>query len=79
LIFKGHFGQVVRGEFRGQAVAVKILNPSAAPDRNARERQNFVNEALLLQQYKHKNIVKFLGIAAIRDPLMIIMELVERR
>jgi serine/threonine protein kinase len=47
-------------------------------DQSARDRQNFINEALLLQQYKHKNIVEFLGIAAIRDPLMIIMELIER-
>lgn len=33
---------------------------------------------MLLQEYKHKNIVKFLGVAAIRDPMMIVMELVER-
>ncbi len=76
-ISKGHFGQVARAEYHEKFVAVKILLPSAA-DRGTRERQNFINEALLLRQYKHKNIVKFLGIAAIRDPLMIMMELIER-
>jgi serine/threonine protein kinase len=68
---------VVRAEYRGKFVAVKILLPSSA-DVNDRKRQNFINEANLLREYKHKNIVKFLGIAAIRDPLMIIMELIER-
>ena len=74
---QGHFGEVRRAEYRGQPVAVKVLLPSSV-DRSARNRQNFINEALLLQQYKHKNIVEFLGIAATRDPLMIVMELVER-
>ncbi|CAF3729180.1 unnamed protein product [Rotaria sordida] len=74
---KGHFGQVARGEFRGKPVAVKILHESSTAQ-NAQARKNFINEALLLQQYKHKNIVKFLGIAAIHDPLMIIMELIEQ-
>ncbi|CAF0979554.1 unnamed protein product [Adineta steineri] len=77
VIGKGHFGEVVRAEYRGEYVAVKILHPSTT-DRNAEDRKNFIKEALLLQQYKHKNIVKFLGIAAIRDPLMIIMELIEQ-
>ncbi|CAF4044445.1 unnamed protein product [Rotaria sp. Silwood2] len=77
MLGKGHFGQVARGEFRGKPVAVKILHESSAAQ-NAQARKNFINEALLLQQYKHKNIVKFLGIAAIRDPLMIIMELIEQ-
>lgn len=57
---------------------MKILHSTSA-DRSVRDRQNFINEALLLRQYKHKNIVKFLGIAAMRDPLMIVMELVEGR
>ncbi|CAF2069418.1 unnamed protein product [Rotaria magnacalcarata] len=74
---KGHFGNVVRGEYRGQFVAVKILHASST-GQSPQSRNNFINEALLLQQYKHKNIVKFLGIAAIRDPLMIIMELIEQ-
>ncbi|CAF1382169.1 unnamed protein product [Rotaria sp. Silwood1] len=77
ILGKGHFGQVARGEFRGKPVAVKILHESSAAQ-NPQARKNFINEALLLQQYKHKNIVKFLGIAAIRDPLMIIMELIEQ-
>lgn len=55
---------------------MKILH-STSVDRSVRDRQNFINEALLLRQYKNKNIVKFLGIAAMRDPLMIVMELVE--
>ncbi len=74
---KGHFGQVARAKYHKENVAVKILHEPPG-DRTARDRQNFINEALLLKQYKHKNIVKFIGIAAIRDPLMIVMELIER-
>lgn len=68
----------MRGEYRGKAVAVKVLHPSPA-DRTGKDRENFIREALLLQQYNHKYIVKFLGIAAIRDPMMIVMELIERQ
>ena len=76
--FKGHFGRVVRGEYRGQKVAIKVLHSSTTA-LTEKDRQNFINEAFLLQQYRHKNIVKFLGIAAIRDPMMILMELIERK
>lgn len=75
---QGHFGQVTKGEYKGKTVAVKVLHSSSS-DRSGRDRKNFVNEAMLLQEYKHKNIVKFLGVAAIRDPMMIVMELVERK
>lgn len=66
-----------KGVYKGKTVAVKVLHASST-DRSVRERNDFINEAMLLQEYKHKNIVKFLGVAAIRDPMMIVMELVER-
>ena len=77
LFEKGHFGQVARAKYHKESVAVKILHEPPG-DRGVRDRQNFINEALLLKQYKHKNIVRFIGIAAIRDPMMIVMELIER-
>ena len=76
--FKGHFGEVSRGEYRGQKLAIKTLRSPGA-NLTEKDRQNFINEAFLLQQYRHKNIVKFIGIAAMRDPMMILMELIERK
>ena len=79
LVFcQGHFGDVYRGEYRKIPVAVKMLRP-AANVLNPKDRENFINEALLLKRYKHKQIVQFIGIAAYREPLMIVMELVERK
>jgi c-src tyrosine kinase len=77
IIVQGHFGQVLRGVYRGETVAVKVLHTSSN-ERVTRDRQTFINEALLLQQYRHKHIVKFLGIAAIHEPMMIVMEYIER-
>ncbi|CAF0796613.1 unnamed protein product [Adineta ricciae] len=74
---KGHFGEVSRGEYRGQKLAIKTLR-SPGTNLTEKDRQNFINEAFLLQQYRHKNIVKFIGIAAMRDPMMILMELIEQ-
>ncbi|CAF0835288.1 unnamed protein product [Adineta steineri] len=73
----GHFGEVTRGEYCGTPVAVKLLRSVNGPLR-PEDRQNFINEALLLKRFKHKRIVQFIGIAAYREPLMIVMELVEQ-
>lgn len=36
----------------------------------------FMQEARTLKQYDHPNIVKFIGIASQREPVMIVMEFV---
>lgn len=40
------------------------------------QRKKFLMEGRILKQYDHPNIVKFIGIAAQRQPVMIIMEYV---
>jgi len=40
------------------------------------QRKKFLMEGRILKQYDHPNIVKFIGIAAQRQPVMIIMEFV---
>ncbi|CAF3398988.1 unnamed protein product [Rotaria sp. Silwood1] len=74
---QGNFGEVFRGEYRNTPVAVKILRSTIA-DRSSKDREIFINEALLLKRYKHKRIVNLFGIAAHHEPLMIVMELVEK-
>ncbi|UJR37690.1 hypothetical protein I4U23_030385 [Adineta vaga] len=76
-IGSGHFGDVTRGEYRKLPVAVKVLR-SETNVLSPIDRESFVNEALVLKRYKHKRIVNFIGIAAYREPMMIVMELVEQ-
>lgn len=61
------------------SVAVKTLRLTDADRcmKNTKD-QDFINEALVLKKYKHKSIVNFIGIAAYREPLMIVMEFIER-
>ncbi|CAF1633493.1 unnamed protein product, partial [Didymodactylos carnosus] len=72
----GHFGQVFKAQYKNMPVAVKVLNERTVDNR--KEKNNFIREALMLSKYDHKNIVKFIGIAAMKDPIMIVMELVEK-
>ncbi|CAF3712933.1 unnamed protein product [Rotaria socialis] len=74
---KGNFGEVFRGEYRNHKYAIKILRSKKA-DENSRDRDRFVNEALILKRYTHPRIVKFIGIVASCEPLMIVMELAKR-
>ena len=78
MFFEGNFGEVHRGRYRNVPVAVKVLRETNR-QLTLKDRTNFVNEALLLKSYKHKQIVSFYGIAAFHEPLMIVMELVESK
>ncbi|KAL5469291.1 hypothetical protein EMCRGX_G030531 [Ephydatia muelleri] len=63
---KGAFGEVFDAELKGQKVAVKICRSTDIPDR-----EKFLQEAKILKQYDHPNIVKadwcFLGYGAGAD------------
>lgn len=54
-------------------VAVKTCRDTLSED----QRKKFLQEGRILKQYDHPNIVKFIGIAAQRQPVMIVMEYVE--
>ncbi|KAH3746656.1 hypothetical protein DPMN_181066 [Dreissena polymorpha] len=73
-LFKGNFGEVFRGVYRrsGETVAVKTCKDTLSED----QRKKFLMEGRILKQYDHPNIVRFIGIAAQRQPVMIIMEYV---
>jgi tyrosine-protein kinase Fer len=76
-IGKGNFGDVFKGTWRKEnghlkEVAVKTCKVNL-PDEQKRK---FLNEARILQQYNHKNIVRFIGICVQKEPIMLVMELV---
>lgn len=73
-IGNGNFGEVFRGKYTrtGEIVAVKTCKDTLSEE----QRKKFLMEGRILKQYDHPNIVKFIGIAAQRQPVMIIMEYV---
>lgn len=73
-IGNGNFGEVYRGVYKPTklTVAIKTCRDTLSDD----QRKKFLQEGRILKQYDHPNIVKFIGIAAQRQPVMIVMEYV---
>ncbi|XP_076809101.1 tyrosine-protein kinase Fer-like isoform X2 [Clavelina lepadiformis] len=71
----GNFGTVYRGLLIGtnQWVAVKTCKENV--DRSTRDK--FLMEARILKEFDHPNIVKLIGVCTDRQPIYIVMELVE--
>ena len=75
-IFQGNFGDVFRGKLTLKneilEVAVKTCREKLSDD----QKKKFLQEGRILKQYDHPNIVKLIGIAATKHPVMIVMEYV---
>jgi len=63
---------VFRGKYQGAVVAIKTCKEELQED----QKKKFILEGRILRRYDHPNIVKFVGIAAQRNPVMIVMEYV---
>lgn len=57
----------------GNAVAVKTCNETFTQEQT----KTLLTEGRILKQYTHPNIVRLIGIAAQRQPVLIVMEFVE--
>ncbi|XP_028402324.1 tyrosine-protein kinase Fer-like [Dendronephthya gigantea] len=70
---RGHFGDVMKGRLQDsrEEVAVKTCRDNVIETIKAK----FLQEAEILAQYDHPNIVKLIGIATDQDPVYIVMEL----
>ncbi|RVE74533.1 hypothetical protein OJAV_G00023510 [Oryzias javanicus] len=75
LIGRGNFGEVYRGRLRSEntSVAVKTCRENLAPEHKSK----FLMEARILKQYDHPNIVKLIGVCTQKQPIYIIMELIQ--
>ncbi|XP_043320442.1 tyrosine-protein kinase Fer isoform X6 [Cervus elaphus] len=76
LLGKGNFGEVFKGILKDKtAVAVKTCKEDLPQELKIK----FLQEAKILKQYDHPNIVKLIGVCTQRQPIYIIMELVPER
>ena len=75
ILFKGNFGDVYKAKLKSsrQDVAVKTCKHSLPEE----QKRKFLQEGRILKQYDHPNIVKLIGICVQKQPIMIVMELVE--
>lgn len=69
---QGSFGVVHKALYTptGAIVAVKTCHKQLPLDQH----KKLLQEGMRLRQYDHPNIVKFIGIAAQRQPIMVVME-----
>nr|XP_045001873.1 tyrosine-protein kinase Fes/Fps isoform X3 [Jaculus jaculus] len=74
-IGRGNFGEVFSGRLRADntPVAVKSCRETLPPDLKAK----FLQEARILKQYNHPNIVRLIGVCTQKQPIYIVMELVQ--
>ena len=80
LIGSGAFGEVYsalsrlrEGSIANTRIAVKFLNNNAGPE----QKQDFIQEAILMRNFEHPNIVEVYGICMDSEPIGIIMELMQ--
>ena len=66
---RGHFGDVMKGRLKdsGEEVAVKTCRDNVLPA----VKEKFLQEAEILAQYNHPNIVKLIGVAVNQEPAYI--------
>uniref|UniRef100_A0A674NEU9 Tyrosine-protein kinase n=1 Tax=Takifugu rubripes TaxID=31033 RepID=A0A674NEU9_TAKRU len=75
VIGQGNFGEVYSGRLLpgNTPVAVKACKDHLAPE----QKSKFLIEARILKQYDHPNIVKLIGVCTQKQPIYIVMELIQ--
>ena len=74
----GEFGVVAHGKWtqsphKEVEVAIKMLNPDASD----KDRLRFLQEAAIMCQFDHKNVIKLYGVVT-ESPIMIVLEYMSR-
>ncbi|KAJ0406242.1 hypothetical protein ATCC90586_008200 [Pythium insidiosum] len=77
VISRGGYGEVYRGEYRGETVAIKRLLPERRKD--LRQIQAFLGEVKMMAGMEHDRIVRFVGVAwSSLSDLCVVSEFMER-
>lgn len=69
-IGSGNYGEVWKGRCRGLDVAVKTMKPQ----KQTAPRGDFLDEARVMKDLHHPNIVRLWGVSTIMEPLYIVFE-----
>ncbi|XP_055518572.1 tyrosine-protein kinase Fes/Fps [Leucoraja erinacea] len=74
-IGQGNFGEVFSGRLRvdNTPVAIKMCRENLPSE----QKNKFLMEARILKQYEHPNIVRLIGVCTQKQPIYIVMELVQ--
>lgn len=75
-LLKGNFGEVWKGKLivkGGQPIDVAIKTCLEVLDE--KEKKKFMLEMRICRRYDHPNLIKFIGVAAKKQPVMIVLEL----
>ncbi|XP_044484011.1 serine/threonine-protein kinase STY13-like [Mangifera indica] len=70
-IGEGAHGEVYKGRYGDQIVAIKVLQRGSTSGGIATLENHFVREVNMMSRVKHENLVQFIG--ACKDPLMVIV------
>ncbi|ULU09261.1 hypothetical protein L3Y34_013990 [Caenorhabditis briggsae] len=75
---EGAFGEVSMGEYTPKmgGKPVKVAVKQAKPEKLTKVQiKEFMREARIMKNLSHENVVKFYGVAAVQEPLYMVMEL----
>eukprot|EP00250_Pteridium_aquilinum_P012324 c20659_g1_i1 orf=208-1893(-) len=70
-IASGSFGDLFRGTYCGQDVAIKVLKPERL---NIDLQREFAQEVYIMRKVRHKNVVQFIGACTLPPNLCIVTE-----
>ncbi|KAK8622253.1 hypothetical protein V6N13_117176 [Hibiscus sabdariffa] len=74
-VASGSYGDLYKGTYRSQEVAVKILKPERIDDIH----KDFAQEVFIMRKVRHKNVVQFIGACTKSPNLCIVTENVNVR
>ncbi|KAL8228348.1 hypothetical protein R6Q57_015932 [Mikania cordata] len=70
-VASGSYGDLYKGTYRGQEVAIKMLK---AENITTNMQQDFVQEVYIMRKIRHKNVVQFIGACTDTSSLSIVTE-----
>ncbi|KAL8267931.1 hypothetical protein R6Q59_001729 [Mikania micrantha] len=70
-VASGSYGDLYKGTYRGQEVAIKMLK---AENITTNMQQDFIQEVYIMRKIRHKNVVQFIGACTDTSSLSIVTE-----
>ena len=65
----GQFGTVNKGVWQSPRGAVEVAIKTLKPGSNQTDQVKFLQEAAIMGQFKHPNVIKLYGMVTVREPV----------